>query len=301
MKKLSGLLTITIVSLMFLSCISPQQQAEQAWRVGSSYTYYYFSPHMLKTSEEAMSTIKFLQPSLEQGDDAIIDLQVDQYGLMTKSNNTTQSTRYVVEPVTTSGFANSNLSSYYSTTTYVGRNVTTTDTSLITKSLVFKNIQFIELFNVEGARDWYWNVSFGNNGKNLYSIYAKDKQTALELIDAVFTLARKSGAVIETGKLGIFISPITPRQADTLGLMYQKGVVISLLVNDSPAEKSGLKINDIITHIDSTPVATIEDYDENIRKKQKNKVKLSLIRKTDFNVEKNVYNYEQFEKVISLN
>lgn len=301
MKRLSALFSITIVSFLFISCVSPQQKAQRVWYIKGQGTYYFFIPKMLETPEEAISTIKFLKPNLGIYG-SIIDLQIDKYGLLVKTSHVTTKTNYVVEPVTVSGFANSKISSYYSNTSYVGKNVTTSDTIINSHSLIFKNTYYISLYNKQYDRDGFWSIGFYNNNyKVLMTIYSKDKQSALDLIDAVFTLASKSGATIIMEKLGIFTTPFTLQQAATLGEIEQKGVVITEVLKDGPSEKSGIMVNDIITEIDGKGIVTDYDIRNSLNKKGKNKVKLSLIRMTNFNMEKKIYNYEQLEKEVSFN
>jgi len=301
MKKESTIFIITFISIFFLSCLSPQFQAERAWSDDySNDIYYYFSPKLFKTSGEAISTIKYLQASMTR-DSEILDFQLDQYGFIIKSRLDRETTTYEVQPVTVSGFANSNLSSYYSNTTYVGKNVTSYSSSINITAVIFKNISSMTLDNTKINENWRWYVNISmNNDAETISICVKDKQAALNLINAIFTLARSNEKPIRTDVLGIGMSIISPYKANTLGLNEQKGLVISMLFTDGPAEKNGLMKNDVITHIDGNPVSTYDDYYKHVNNKSKNKIKLSLIRKTDFNSERGVFNYEQLEKSIVL-
>ena len=64
----------------------------------------------------------------------------------------------------------------------------------------------------------------------------------------------KSGKVIR-GYLGVAPQSISPDQARQLKLPGEKGALIGLLLPASPAEKAGLKLDDVITAIDDKPVA----------------------------------------------
>jgi S1-C subfamily serine protease len=60
--------------------------------------------------------------------------------------------------------------------------------------------------------------------------------------------------IIETGSVtrgwfGVDVADITPELADSLGLKGTKGAIIGAIERGSPAEKSGLKLGDIITSI----------------------------------------------------
>jgi serine protease Do len=63
----------------------------------------------------------------------------------------------------------------------------------------------------------------------------------------------------ETGKvtrgwLGVSIQPITPELATSFNLEGEKGVLISEVIKDSPAEKAGLKSGDIILEFDGKTI-----------------------------------------------
>lgn len=54
--------------------------------------------------------------------------------------------------------------------------------------------------------------------------------------------------------LGVAVAPLTPRVADKLGLAGKTGLLVRLVVADSPAAKAGLKRNDLITAVNGSPV-----------------------------------------------
>ncbi|MFA6287340.1 MAG: trypsin-like peptidase domain-containing protein [Opitutaceae bacterium] len=72
-------------------------------------------------------------------------------------------------------------------------------------------------------------------------------------------------SLVETGTvargfLGVSTDTITPEVADQLGLPKDtKGVLLSDISPDSPADKAGLKRNDAVLSIDGKPVASRED------------------------------------------
>ncbi len=72
-------------------------------------------------------------------------------------------------------------------------------------------------------------------------------------------------SLVETGTvargfLGVSTDTITPEVADQLGLPKDtKGVLLSDIAPDSPADKAGLKRNDAVLSIDGKPVASRED------------------------------------------
>ncbi len=63
----------------------------------------------------------------------------------------------------------------------------------------------------------------------------------------------KTGKVVR-GWLGVMIQDVTPQLAESFGLKSAKGVLVSDVVKDSPAEKAGLKPGDVITRFDAKKI-----------------------------------------------
>ncbi len=64
---------------------------------------------------------------------------------------------------------------------------------------------------------------------------------------------------VTRGWLGVSIQPLTPELAKGFGLKEPSGVLISDVVQDSPAAKAGLLAGDIIVEFDGTKVANPQD------------------------------------------
>ena len=58
--------------------------------------------------------------------------------------------------------------------------------------------------------------------------------------------------------IGVAISPLDPALAAQLGLEEGQGIVVSEVVEDSPAAKAGLQANDILLSIDDKPIEGVE-------------------------------------------
>ncbi len=93
------------------------------------------------------------------------------------------------------------------------------------------------------------------------------------------------GDLIEHGKvirawLGVYIQEITPELAEKFkGAEVKKGVLISMIMPDSPAEKADLKRGDIILNVDGKEVSTPRELQREIlNKKIEQKVKLEILR-----------------------
>ena len=64
---------------------------------------------------------------------------------------------------------------------------------------------------------------------------------------------------VRRGMLGVTIQDLTPELADAFGVERQRGVVITQVVEDSAAEKAGLKSGDVVTAVDGRPVNRAAD------------------------------------------
>ena len=64
---------------------------------------------------------------------------------------------------------------------------------------------------------------------------------------------------VTRGWLGVSIQPLTPELAKGFGLREAKGVLISDVVQDSPAERAGIAAGDIVTEFDKKKVDSPQD------------------------------------------
>ena len=66
--------------------------------------------------------------------------------------------------------------------------------------------------------------------------------------------------IIETGTVtrgwfGVDVADITPELAESLGLKGTRGAIVGAIERGSPAEKSGMKLGDVIVAVDGREVA----------------------------------------------
>ena len=59
---------------------------------------------------------------------------------------------------------------------------------------------------------------------------------------------------VRRGMLGVIMQNLTPELSRAFGLELHQGVVISQVIEDSAAEKAGLRVGDVVTAINETPV-----------------------------------------------
>ncbi len=83
----------------------------------------------------------------------------------------------------------------------------------------------------------------------------KDK-TLFYASPGLFPLEVESG---EGGYLGVYLEEVTPERTKELGLKEERGAVVMKVVSDSPAEKSGLKENDVIVSFNGRRVDSVRE------------------------------------------
>lgn len=64
----------------------------------------------------------------------------------------------------------------------------------------------------------------------------------------------------EGGYLGVFLEEVTPDRAKELGLSEERGAIIMKVVKDSPAEKAGLKENDVVVSYNGRRIDTMGEF-----------------------------------------
>src|SRR5215831_2318139 len=61
--------------------------------------------------------------------------------------------------------------------------------------------------------------------------------------------------------LGVFVEEVTADRMKELGLSQERGAVVMKVVKDSPAEKAGLKENDVIVSFNGRPVDSVREFE----------------------------------------
>ena len=80
----------------------------------------------------------------------------------------------------------------------------------------------------------------------------------VNMAKAVITQLRETGKVTR-GWLGVTVQPVTPELAKSFGLKDEKGALISDVMKNSPAEKSGLKAGDVILEFDGKRIGDMHE------------------------------------------
>jgi membrane-associated protease RseP (regulator of RpoE activity) len=91
----------------------------------------------------------------------------------------------------------------------------------------------------------------------------------------------KDGMIFAFGnhrRIGVSTTQLTKQLADYFGVADGQGVLVTAVMDDSPAAKAGLKAGDVITAIDGEKVEGAGDLSQGINKKKDGDVTLTLIR-----------------------
>lgn len=75
----------------------------------------------------------------------------------------------------------------------------------------------------------------------------------VDLVRGVVEELKRHGRVIR-GYLGLFPEDLTNGQREQMGLEYDRGILVAEVYEDAPAERAGLRANDVILSINGDPV-----------------------------------------------
>ncbi|OEY86367.1 protease Do [Wolbachia pipientis] len=139
------------------------------------------------------------------------------------------------------------------------------------------------LFNLNGQVVGINTAIYSPNAKGNIGIgFAIPSNSAIPVVDVL-----KRGEELKHGFLGVTIQPLTREMAETLGIKNIKGVIVSDIVKDSPADKAGIKLYDILLEFNGKEVSrTTQLVQMVLMTEPKSKVKIKLLRKgKEINVE----------------
>ncbi len=88
-----------------------------------------------------------------------------------------------------------------------------------------------------------------------------------------------SAAQEEGERLGLSVQNLTPEIAQNLGIEGVKGVVVTSVESDSPADEAGLRRGDVILEVNRKVVEDVESYRKAMKASEKAKSVLLLIRR----------------------
>lgn len=80
----------------------------------------------------------------------------------------------------------------------------------------------------------------------------------INMAKAVLTQLKETGKVTR-GWLGVSVQPVTPELAKSFGMKKEQGALVAEVIKDSPAEKAGLKVGDVILEFDGTLIKDMHE------------------------------------------
>ncbi|GFY65227.1 probable periplasmic serine endoprotease DegP-like [Trichonephila inaurata madagascariensis] len=114
------------------------------------------------------------------------------------------------------------------------------------------------------------------SGGNVGIGFAIPSNLAMSIIDTL-----KNGKKIKHGWLGVQVQPITKEFAESLDLKDTKGALVASIVKDSPAEKGGIKVGDILLEFDGKKIDRMTQLPQMVsRTEPEKKVQVKLLRKS---------------------
>ncbi len=81
-----------------------------------------------------------------------------------------------------------------------------------------------------------------------------------------------------TRTIGITPAELTDQLREFFGVAKERGVLVSSVTKDSPADKAGIKAGDVITQVDETPVSKSGDLTRAVNRKSEGDVTLTVVR-----------------------
>src|SRR5262245_11305112 len=110
------------------------------------------------------------------------------------------------------------------------------------------------LLNMKGEVVGIDAAIFSQSGGNIGIGFA----IPINLVKSLLTQLETSGKVTR-GWFGVSIQEVTPALAESLGLANPKGALVSSIVKNSPAERAGFKVGDVIVEYDGREIKQAND------------------------------------------
>jgi serine protease Do/serine protease DegQ len=110
------------------------------------------------------------------------------------------------------------------------------------------------LVNLNGELVGINTAIFSQTGGNIGIGFAIPINMALSIMEQLLETGE-----VQRGFLGIYAQDLSPDLAEAFGLPRQSGAVINRVMENSPAERAGLKTGDIVVRIDGKPVRNSSD------------------------------------------
>ncbi len=101
----------------------------------------------------------------------------------------------------------------------------------------------------------------------------------INLVKKIVAQIEENG-LVQYGYLGIHVQDLTHELAKSFDMVSPRGALVTEVIDDTPADKAGLKTGDVVLRIDGDPVEDVSDLLVTIGSTPpETKVKLSILRK----------------------
>ncbi|MBS4098483.1 MAG: DegQ family serine endoprotease [Sulfuricella sp.] len=110
------------------------------------------------------------------------------------------------------------------------------------------------LFNLKGEVVGVNSQIYSRSGGYMGLAFAIPIDVAMSIADQL-----KSGGKVTRGWLGVMIQEMTKELAESFGLSKAQGALIANVEKNSPAEKGGLEVSDVVLKFDGKPVESSAD------------------------------------------
>ncbi|MEM1053172.1 MAG: Do family serine endopeptidase [Pseudomonadota bacterium] len=107
------------------------------------------------------------------------------------------------------------------------------------------------LFDMRGNVIGINNAIFSPSGGSVGIGFAIPSEIAEPIVNQL-----KAGQEIERGYLGVSLQPVNDDLADSLGIDRNRGELVQIVTDDSPAERAGMQAGDIIVEVNGSQVTS---------------------------------------------
>ena len=110
------------------------------------------------------------------------------------------------------------------------------------------------LFNMDGKVVGINSQIYSRTGGFMGLSFAIPMDVAMNVVDQIKTSGKAAH-----GWLGVQIQDVTRQLAESFGMKQPQGALVSKIIPNSPAEKAGLQIGDVITEFNGHPIQSSAD------------------------------------------
>lgn len=105
------------------------------------------------------------------------------------------------------------------------------------------------LFNLDGEVVGINSQIYSRSGGFMGLSFSIPIDVAMNVVDQL-----KANGSVERGWLGVYIQEVDRDLAESLGLSKPQGALVAQLIKDSPAEKGGIRVRDVILEFNGSPI-----------------------------------------------